>query len=286
MSEAFSIRGAQRNESARIAQLLEPEAAALGIDHPHGVAEYVRSTSKAPEVDWMVAVEDQQVIGAARTEMFSLDVLGRPLDGLLISNLVIDPAKRRQGIATELLGCSIAFGEERLLNLVKLDVLFEDVAVQALAAKTGFGSKAPYVIELLRPDYQHAPAILADRRRDARIPTPQEKKARFIKDAYPEADFKPEEIDAVFKFLPQIVEPYKTLFHPRTRKRLDRYVDVLLRYTASTEPTRKMLPTTGFYNQTALFVWKSGFAKAIATAITADNLKIMVVSLAAQETAD
>jgi len=107
-----------------------------------------------------------------------------------------------------------------------------------------------------------------------------QRKTRFMSDAYPGEEFGKEEIEAVFKYLPQIVEPYRHLFHPRTRGRLDGYLEILDKYAQSNEPTARILPSTGFRSPNALLVWKRGFAEAIAGVIDAESMKSTALLLA------
>ena len=221
MPSSYSVRGARRDEIEPITALLEPIMKKRGMLPERGVAEYVRAANRTPEVDWMVAINRQRIVGVARTQMFSFGKGDNLVEGLTVGNLVVDPTQRRRGIATAILERCLAFGEERMLDVVKLDVPHETTAIKALAAKVGFGSKPPFAVELFRPDLE-TPTPLRSGKEDARVPSPLQRKIRFMDDAYPGEEFGEEEIEAAFKFLPQIVEPYRHLFHPRTRGRLDR----------------------------------------------------------------
>jgi len=282
MPEPWSIRGAHRSEVEPITALLEPVMEEYGTLPPKGVAEYVRSANRTPEVDWLVAVGRKQVIGVARTQMFSLGQTDNLVEGMAVGDLVVDPAVRRLGIGTAILERCLAFGEERMLDVVKLNVPHETVAVKALAAKVGFGSQPPYMMELFKPDLE-LPPIPRDDKGDARVPSPLQRKTRFISDAYPGEEFSEEEIGAVFEYLPQIIEPYRHLFHPRTQGRLDGYLKDLDTYVQSNESTRKIILATGFRSPNALLVWKRGFAEAIAGVIDAESMKSTALLLAGSQ---
>jgi len=138
MPSPYSVRGARRDEIEPITALLEPIMEKRGTLPERGVAELVWAANRTPEVDWMVAINRQKVVGVARTEMFSFGEGDDLVEGLTVDNLVVDPTQRRRGIATAILGRCLVFGEERMLDVVKLDIPHETTAIRALAAKVDF----------------------------------------------------------------------------------------------------------------------------------------------------
>jgi GNAT superfamily N-acetyltransferase len=286
-AEDYNIRGANNRELSQVADLLGLVNQEIGLNFDKKDRRAVLDTPKTPEIEWIIAGLDQTVTAAVRTEMIGKKKrkAPAPAEEMIVSSLVVHPDYRRQGLGTALLQRSVEFADERLLPTVRLDLPFEHIAIKSLVAKAGFGTEPPYIMEF--PEHGQAatfvPTVAEVDKSDGRIPTPMEKKMSFLESAYPYEEFAEEEISAIFEFMPDIVEIYIAEFNPRTRKKLGRYTYALNMYTENSRPVKEILGTTGFSSTNSFIVWKNGFAKSLAAAISVEDLRIMALSLAMQK---
>lgn len=147
----ISIRSAEVADYAAICRLLEqadhlhigwhPEYFRSPVEGPHRTATFIRQWIEHEHADILLAIDEAGLVGLAMVlieQPLSFPILRPETRWVMIDNLVVDEARRRQGIGDQLLQAANDWARSRGVGELRLKVYDRNEEAQQFYTAQGF----------------------------------------------------------------------------------------------------------------------------------------------------